>query len=73
MTSPYFDNFILALILISSGLLALENPTDPNADINKVTLCFLNQRHWFFTSFDGILNIVLKLVLILNFIDFQPF
>ena len=36
VTSQYFDNFILALILISSGLLAFENVTNPDAGINKV-------------------------------------
>jgi len=36
VTSSYFDNFILALILISSGLLAFENTIYPDASINKV-------------------------------------
>ena len=37
VTSQYFDNFILALILISSGLLAFENVTNPDANINMVS------------------------------------
>ena len=41
VSSPRFDNTILALILISSGLLAVEDATDPNAMVNIVrVLCF---------------------------------
>ena len=37
VSSKYFDNVILALILISSGLLAIEDATDPEAQVNKVS------------------------------------
>lgn len=37
VTSPYFDNVILALILISSMLLAVEDAKDPNAEVNNVS------------------------------------
>ena len=32
----YFDDFILFVILISSILLAVEDPVDPNSQVNKV-------------------------------------
>lgn len=32
----YFDDFILAVILVSSVLLAVEDPVDPDAPRNKV-------------------------------------
>ena len=38
VSSPRFDNTILALILISSGLLAVEDATDPNAMVNIVRI-----------------------------------
>ena len=37
VSSPYFDNILLALILISSALLAFEDVTDPDAMINVVS------------------------------------
>ena len=37
VSSKYFDNVILALILISSGLLAIEDATNPEAQVNKVS------------------------------------
>ena len=43
VSSPRFDNTILALILISSGLLAVEDATDPNAMVNIVrVLCYVD-------------------------------
>ena len=38
VASAYFDNVILALILISSGLLALEDATNADASINTVCM-----------------------------------
>ena len=37
VASPYFDNTILVLILISSMLLAFEDATDPDAKVNNVS------------------------------------
>ena len=37
VSSPYFDNVILALILISSMLLAVEDAKDPDAAVNNVS------------------------------------
>ena len=46
VSSKYFDNVILALILISSGLLAIEDATDPEAQVNKVSkILDLNLKH----------------------------
>lgn len=36
---PYFGNFVLICILISSFLLAAEDPVRPRAKINEVNLC----------------------------------
>lgn len=40
----YFDDFILAVILISSVLLAVEDPVDPDAPRNKVCQRDLTQK-----------------------------
>ena len=49
VSSKYFDNVILALILISSGLLAIEDATDPEAQVNKVsrTLALYLKYIWY--------------------------
>lgn len=57
VSSAYFDNTILALILISSGLLALEDATDPNASVNNI----LKYCDYVFTSIFA-LEVVLKII-----------
>ena len=38
VSSTWFDNIILALILVSSALLAAENTTHPEAKVNQVSV-----------------------------------
>jgi len=55
--NPHFGNLILACILVSSGMLAMEDPLQPKSPQNTV----LNYFDYFFTTIFTI-ELVLKIV-----------
>ncbi|KAL4226359.1 Voltage-dependent calcium channel type D subunit alpha-1 [Mactra antiquata] len=54
---PYFGNIVLACILISSGMLAAEDPLDSKSDRNKI----LNYFDYIFTSVFTV-EIIVKII-----------